>query len=166
MCIARQRPAKRPVGTKTLRSAPVVAATTISSPASEPKPMRPFVPVMPRPNGSRAPISATLPSETLMLMCSSRKPSEATAVARWTPWANSRCLGESNSRSVAIRPQTTAPDSDRSDSTPAPKSMNARKASPPTTASTGITTSAATVTPPWTLRRVPGFRADEASGLR
>lgn len=90
MCSARQRPAILPGTAKALRSAPVAAAVTIRNPASEPKPIRPFVPVIPRLKGSTAPISATCPSAIFTVACSSRKPREAIAMNRWMPWASSR----------------------------------------------------------------------------
>lgn len=82
MCSGRQRPATRTLPARALRSTPVVAATTIRNPASEPKPMSAEVPVTPRPNGMRAPINSTCPRETFTVPCSSRKPSEAIAVVR------------------------------------------------------------------------------------
>ncbi|WP_354596931.1 hypothetical protein R1Y80_11080 [Streptomyces sp. JL1001] len=75
---------------KALRSAPVAAVTTISSPASEPKPISPAAPVTPRLKGMRAPIRATWPRATFTVPCSSRKPSAAMAVARWMPWQTIR----------------------------------------------------------------------------
>ncbi|WP_410093966.1 hypothetical protein [Streptomyces sp. MS191] len=96
------------------------------------------------------------------MACSSRKPSEAVAVARWMPWASSRWRVESSSRSVAVRPQATDAVRETSDRTPVVKSSAARKLSPPPTASSGRTTSAATDSPPCTGRLMPGrWEGDE-----
>ena len=60
----------------------------------------PRVPVTPRPKGISAPSSATWSSASLTVTCSSRKPSEATAVARWTAWPSRRWREDRNSRSL------------------------------------------------------------------
>ncbi|CAM5394978.1 hypothetical protein SCYAM73S_08577 [Streptomyces cyaneofuscatus] len=149
-----------------LRRAPVAAVTTMSSPASEPKPISPAVPVTPRPKGMRAPIKDTWPRAIFTVPCSSRKPSAAMAVARWMPWQMIRWRVERNSRSVASRPQATAALSDTSDRTPVVKSKVARKLSLPATASRGTKTRAVTVRPPCTGRLIPGLMLGDTRILR
>ncbi|OAH09580.1 hypothetical protein STSP_71940 [Streptomyces jeddahensis] len=148
MWTARQRAATWTGDAKALRRAPVSPVVTMSRAAREPKPMRPFVPVKPSPNGISAASSVVWSSASLTVMCSSRRASAATAVARWTAWASSRCRELRNSLSVATRPQITELVRETSDRTPAPKLRKSRKPSPPTNTSTGMSSSVIAATPP------------------
>ncbi len=138
MCIARQRAATGAGDAKTLRRAPVTAVKIMSSPAAEPRPTSPAMPVKPRLKGITAAMNRVWSSASLTVTCSSRKATEEMAVVRCTACATMRWRVLRKMRSVAIRPQITEQERATSDSTPAPKLRKSRTAFPPASTTTGI----------------------------
>lgn len=120
----------------------MIPTKTISSPASEPSPIRPPIPVTPREKGTTAAISRVWSSASFVAMCSSRNAIEATAVVRCTAWPTIRWRVFRKIRSWASRPQITEQLSETRDSTPAPKSRKSRNRSPPARTTTGISSRA------------------------